>query len=191
MRKLMLFLAAAMMMAGTGCGSKHMETVSMSLDDYVLADNQSAIVFFRDTSFGGAIQAPIVESRGGDIEFVSIISANTKFLHITTAGKHLYVVGGEGSNMLEADLNPQKFYYVRVSPRMGFAKARFVFEPVLMTDEKLQKSLSGCTWIASGASAQTWFGENKASLMSKAGSAAEAEKRAVISSGSGIDMLIQ
>jgi len=192
MRKIILVLMTAAVCAVlAGCASKHMEVATIGQNENVLADDQAAIVFFRDTSFGGAIQAPVVEAKGADVSFVGIISANTKLLHKTTHGKHIYVVGGESSSMLEADLAPQKFYYVRVDPKMGFAKARFAFEPVLVADEKLQKALSGCTWVTSGATAQAWFNENKESMKGKAESAAEKEKRSILIPGNGFDMLIQ
>ena len=192
MRKFMrAFMAVVICTVLVGCASKHMEVTTVGQGEGVLSDNQAAIIFFRDTSFGGAIQAPIVEAKGADVEFVGIVSANTKLLHKTTPGKHIYVVGGESSNMLEADLAPQKFYYVRVDPKLGFAKARFAFEPVLATDEKLQKALSGCTWVTSGATAQAWFNDNRASMKGKADSAAEKEKKAILASGSGVESLIQ
>ncbi|MCL1985178.1 MAG: hypothetical protein FWG59_01850 [Betaproteobacteria bacterium] len=196
MRKVMLVLAAlAACAALVGCASKHMEVATIGQNDGALSENQAAIVFFRDTSFGGAIQAPVVESfveaTGSNVEFVGIVSANTKLLHKTTPGKHIFIVGGESSNMLEADLAPQKFYYVRVDPKMGLMKARFAFEPVLVNDEKLQKLLSGCTWVTSGPTAQAWFNENKDSMQGKAESAAEKEKRAILHPGSGFDMLVQ
>ena len=56
----------------------------MGQNEAILADDQTVIVFFRNTIFGGAIQTPIVELKGKDIEFVSIISANTKFLYKNT-----------------------------------------------------------------------------------------------------------
>ncbi|MDR2695271.1 MAG: hypothetical protein LBC79_02690 [Deltaproteobacteria bacterium] len=192
MRKVMLALAVvAVYVALAGCASKHMETATIGQNEDALADNQSAIIFFRDTSFGGAIQAPLVESRGANVEFVGIISANTKLLHKTTPGKHLFIVSGESSNMLEADLAPKKFYYVRVDPKLGFAKARFAFEPVSVADEKLQKALSGCTWVTSGATAQAWFNENQASMQSKADTSAEKGQKAILNRGDGSDMLIR
>jgi hypothetical protein len=186
----MLVLAVAVMTM-TGCASKHMDVVTIKQNEGVLAKNQAAIVFFRDTVFGGAIQAPVVESLDKDVAFVGIVSANTKLLHKTTPGQHIYVVGGEGSNMLEADLAPQKFYYVRVTPKMGFWKARFAFESIAADDVKLQKALSGCTWVTAGATSQAWFNDNKSDLQSKSDDAAEKESRAILRPENGLDMLIQ
>jgi len=190
MRKWMLFLAVAAV-AMIGCASRHMDVAAIGQNEGVLAKNQSAIVFFRDTVFGGAIQAPVIESLDKDVAFVGIVSANTKLLHKTIPGKHTYVVGGEDSNILEVDLAPQKVYYVRVSPKMGFWKARFAFEPITDDDEKLQKALSGCKWVTSGASAQSWFIDNKGSLQSKSDAATKKESRATLRREHGFDRLIQ
>ena len=190
MQKLMLVLAV-MVMATTGCASTHMNVATVGQNEGVLAKNQAAIVFFRDTILGGAIQAPIVENLDKDVAFVGIVSANTKLLHKTTPGKHIYIVGGESSSMLEATLAPQKFYYVRITPKMGLWKARFAFEPVTAADEKLQKALSSCTWVASGVSAQAWFNDNKGSLQSKSDAATMKESRDILRPENGFDMLIQ
>jgi len=168
-------LAAALVMAVSGCASKHMDVATIGPNDVVLAKNQAAVVFFRDTILGAAIQAPVVEIVDKDVAFVGIVSANTKLLHKTTPGRHVYIVGGEGSHRVEADLAPQKFYYVRVAPKMGAWKASFELEPVDAADEKLPKALSGCTWIAPGTTSQAWFNDNKASLLDKGNTAQESK----------------
>jgi hypothetical protein len=184
-----------------GCASKYMEPVIHDAATGQLAPDQSAIVFFRDTGFGGAIQAPVAEGIDGDVVFVGIISANTKFLHKTTPGEHIYVVGGESSNVLFANLEPQKFYYVRVSPKMGIFKARFEFEPVSPLQEKnlqdLSDGLAGCKWVAPNPLSQAWFAENKSNLREKLENALKKDKdrepadRAVVNPENGIAELLQ
>ncbi|MDR0408217.1 MAG: hypothetical protein LBH45_04845 [Campylobacteraceae bacterium] len=113
-----------------GCTSNHMQSVNLSESDMKLAQNESAIIFLRPTILGGAIQAPIAEFVDNNLKFVAIISAKTKVFYKTTSGKHFFVVGGESSNLLEADFEGGKTYYSYIEPYMGFAKARFEFEPV-------------------------------------------------------------
>ncbi|MDR2488779.1 MAG: hypothetical protein LBD42_04730 [Desulfovibrio sp.] len=197
MRKIMMFLFAIAAFGMGGCASKHMDVVTVGQNESTLADGQSAIVFFRDTVFGGAIQAPIVEAKTSglntDVSFVGIVSASTKILHKTTPGKHVYVVGGELSRRLEADLAPNKFYYVRVDPRMGVFKASFAFEPILANDEKLQKALSGCNWVKPGATANEWFISNKEGMKEKAEKSAERSdnNKAFLTPGQGFDALVR
>ena len=83
-----------------------------------LAENTSRIIFYRSSSMGAAIQAPIVEHKNGDINFCGIASYGTKFHYIVTPGKHNFVVGGESSSLLKADIAPNKNYYVKIIPMM-------------------------------------------------------------------------
>jgi hypothetical protein len=163
----------------TGCASQYMQPVVHSPSSSQLSPEQSAIVFFRDTSFGGAIQAPIAEGiNDSNVSFVGIVSANTKFLHKTTPGQHLYVVGGESTNLLFADLEPQKFYYVRVEPKFGVWKARFKFEPIRQGGvSELADVLGGCKWVAPNTESQAWFADNRASMRAKLIEALEDDKK--------------
>ncbi|MDR2081498.1 MAG: hypothetical protein LBP54_06380 [Campylobacteraceae bacterium] len=109
---------------------QYMQPVNLSEADMRLSQNESAIVFLRPTFLGAAVQAPIAEFIDNDLKFVAIVSAKSKVFYKTTPGKHFFVVGGEGSNLLEADFEGGKIYYSYISPHMGFIKARFEFEPV-------------------------------------------------------------
>jgi hypothetical protein len=163
----------------TGCASQYMQPVVHSPSSAQLSPDQAAIIFFRDTSFGGAIQAPIAEGTvDNNVLFVGIVSANTKFLHKTTPGQHLYVVGGEGANLLFADLEPQKFYYVRIDLKMGLWKARFKFEPVRQGGTgELADDLADFKWVAPNTESQAWFADNKASMQDKLNEALEDDKK--------------
>ncbi|MDR2099831.1 MAG: hypothetical protein LBP40_03260 [Campylobacteraceae bacterium] len=122
-----------------GCASKYMQPANLSEADMKLTQNESAIIFLRPTILGGAIQAPIAEFIDNDLKFVAIVSAKSKVFYKTTPGKHFFVVGGEGSNLLEAELEGGKTYYSYVNPYMGFAKASFKFEPVKNGNKPIKK----------------------------------------------------
>jgi hypothetical protein len=198
MKRLTTILFFVAIIATTSCASQYMQPVVHAPSAAQLSPEQSAIVFFRDTSFGGAIQAPIAEGINNNVSFVGIVSANTKLLHKTTPGQHIYVVGGESSNLLFADLEPQKFYYVRVSPKMGLWKARFKFEPVLPGNAaELVDDLADCKWVAPNPDSQAWFADNKSSMQEKLHDGLEDDKkeggteRVRIIKGNGLPNLIQ
>ncbi len=48
-------------------------------------------------------------------------------MQITTPGKHEYIVAGENSHVLKADLKAGKFYYAYIYVHMEVWKARFTF----------------------------------------------------------------
>ncbi len=164
-----MVLAVFSCLGMTGCASKLMQPADPAAVHATVDADESAVVFFRATSFGGAIQAPVIEAaEDGALRYVAVISAKTKYLHRTTPGKHLYVVGGESGEMLEADLEAGKVSYVYVSPRMGWWKARFVFVPVPDTaDETFRKDLAWCGWVQNTPEGQKWFLDNLPSLQAK------------------------
>lgn len=199
MKKRLLSLLLAFCFVFTGCASKHMQPVSVTPTMAQLSENQSAVIFFRDTSFGGAIQAPIAEASQNDLLFVGIVSANSRILHKTTPGKHLYVIGGEGSSLLEADLAPGKFHYVLVNPKMGMWKARFELVPINNVDaasEKFRKDVASCAWYAAKPEAAQWFANHKQSMWDKLDNAikkhdvAQIQDKRIMYTSFGVDRFI-
>jgi hypothetical protein len=168
-----------------------MQPTEIGPSDAVLSGDQSVVVFFRDSIFGAAIQAPIVEATDAGPKFVSIVSSNIKVLYRTTPGRHAFVVGGESGHMLDANLAPRKFYYVRVVPRFGLLKARFGLEPVRGDEKQLEQALSGCKWHTPGQTASAWFLENKASMEEKCKLAAEDEDKSALNPEDGFDRLLR
>ncbi len=87
-----------------GCSVNHMKIV-YNKPVTNLSDNQSAIIFIRPDGFrAGAISSPIAEYKDGDAIFIGNMKGACKILHITTPGKHEYVISGETSYVLKADL---------------------------------------------------------------------------------------
>ena len=163
MRKVLLIVAATLCLGLTGCASHLMKPADMAGISKPLADNESAIVFFRATNFGGAIQAPVLEVRNdGTLQFIAIVSSGAKFLHKTEPGKHLYLIDGEFGYFMEATLEGGKTYYTYVMPKMGWWRARFIFGPVAnVQDETVQKDLAWCKWYENTPEGQQWFSEQK------------------------------
>lgn len=199
----------------SGCGrSSHMQESVPPATGGVPGD-KAAIVFYRP--HGDATQAPIAEYVDGDVNYVAIVSAKTKFLHLTTPGKHVYVVGGESSHLLEANLEGGKIYYVKVVAKMGMWKGRFGFSATTPADmEKVEvedvrealgvvrksfvrekRNLSWCKWYENGPSAETWFQANKDSMLAKYAAALadfnkeDEEDRAIVRPEYGFDAFVE
>ncbi len=159
MRKIIAILAAVICLGLTGCASKLMQPVDPAAMNDVVGADETAVVFFRATSFGGAIQAPVLEvDENGKLKFVAIVSAGAKFLHRTSPGKHLYLIDGEFGYFMDADLEAGKTYYAYVTPKIGWWKARFVFTPVSDTAaETFRKDLAWCDWYENTPEGLQWF----------------------------------
>ena len=165
----------ALLLSLTACSSKLMDPM-LEQQQPVPQGNEASITFFRTSSFGGMIQAPIAEETASGLELVGISSMDTKIRHVVAPGKHIFVVGGESGSLLDEDLAPQKHYYVKVSPGFGWGKARFTMTPVPPQDlaaPGMQKEIRECVPVSKNDKAAQWFFENKDSMTEKLRTAKE------------------
>lgn len=145
-----------------GCSSKHMD---------IITEDMATITFYRYSSFGGSIQAPIAELTNNGLKFVGILSVDTKIRKVVTSGKHKYVVGGESGHLLEAKFIAGKHYYVEIEPKAGTWKANFKFLPISpkeLETEKIRERIKATNYISINESGKQWFIRNKSSLSQKA-----------------------
>lgn len=170
MKRFVVGLLAVACLAMVGCSSKLMQSADPTIAESHPGPDEAKIVFFRATTFGGAIQSWVCEEKEGELEYIAIVSAGAKVAHTTTPGKHMYLTGAENGELLEADLEGGKTYYTYVSPRMGWWKARFVFDPVSgerLSTNAFKKDLAWCDWREPNQDGQIWFRDNLPSLRSK------------------------
>ena len=88
----------ALLLSLTACSSKLMDPI-LEQQQPVPQGNEASITFFRTSSFGGIIQAPIAEETASGLELVGISSMDTKIRHVVAPGKHIFVVGGESGSL--------------------------------------------------------------------------------------------
>lgn len=193
-----LFMLVLLALAMSGCASKLMSPAFNSSQP--TTGDDASIIFFRTSSLGGTVQAPVAEYVNGSVKFVGILSTDTKVRYILPAGEHDFVVGGESSSFLRADVAPGKYYYVRVEPRMGFFKARFKLVPMTadaLKEARLQNSITNAKMVSVNASGNEWFAEHKADMLAKYNSALadfnktspEKQKEYTLDEAEGIDTL--
>lgn len=132
--------------------------------------NTARITFYRPSAGGYLIQAPIAESINNEMKLCGIASYNSKFRYMVSPGQHFFVVGGESSSILKADVVAGKNYYVKIIPKFGIMKARFCFEPLSkgqLEDSKYQNEIKKCQLVAPNDSSKSWFAENYSSMKEK------------------------
>ena len=167
-RNILFLLSVLFVLAGCSASTPLMKTYEPETPPDIINADESAIIFLRPEKLGYAIQSPVAEIIDGDAQFVAIVSYNTKFIYKTTPGKHYFVVAGETGDVLEANLDAGKIYYVRISPRMGTWKARFVFDPVInLSAPGFIKNVQEASWYTNTDEGFKWFSDNKRSFIDK------------------------
>lgn len=131
---------------------------------------ESIVIFIRPSLYGGAVQATAFDITDGDNKFIGIVSAQTKVVYKTKPGRRMFMIIGESADFLEANLGPQKTYYVLVRPRMGWWKARFSLSPIRKADQagkEFQDWLTKCQFMANTDASYQWARENEESITQK------------------------
>lgn len=171
-----LAAAAALLALGLTAGCQSALMVKSTAATHTPAEGKAQVVFLRPSTFGGAIQSSVYDaSRDADDRFIGIVSAKTKVGYTTTPGHHLFMVIAENADFLEADLDAGKTYYVLVSPRPGWWKARFSLLPVRSADgaersvksEDFAKWMTATQWVDLTAQAELWYREHAADVREK------------------------
>ena len=129
------------------------------------AAGRALVVFLRPSRYGGAVQAALYD---GDA-LAGISSVGTAINYQATPGKHQFMVVSEGADFLDAELGPDKTYFVLVAPRMGAWRARFSLRKL---DPRRQAS-EIARWrraaqpVATNERAVAWDRENRPSVLQK------------------------
>lgn len=147
-----------------GCASSLMSPAEQT----EISSDKAVITFYRTASFGGAIQAPIARESAAGFEFVGVSSKDTRIEDVVTPGKYTYVVGGESSNMMTAEVEAGKSYYAIVEPAMGWLKARFHLLVQRGEDWlKASRKASTLQLVKINEEGRSWWTKNQNSMASK------------------------
>ena len=131
---------------------------------------KAQIVFMRPATMGYAIQSAVFEMSNDMPLIVGIVAAKKKVSYSVEPGEHLFMVTGESADFMSAKLEADKTYYVLVTPRMGFWKARFSLKPIHadeLNSEKFNSWLNSCQLVEISQDTQLWASKNSNSIQAK------------------------
>lgn len=136
---------------------------------------KALVVFMRPSSFGGAIQSSVYDTRGDDNDFIGVVSARTKLAYQAFPGHHLFMVVAEYSDFMNADLVAGKTYYVLVRPRPGIWKARFSLIPIhrdpgakySSASVAFRRWQSATSYVVPKPAAMRWYATHKDDITAK------------------------
>ncbi len=159
-----------MLMGGCATTSSLMNPMPSEEVSTTPQSGESVVVFLQPSTYGGAVQSTAFDITDGDNKFIGVVSAKTKVVYRTEPGKRMFMIIGESADFLEANLGPDKTYYVLVRPRMGMWKARFSLSPIRKMDQagqEFQGWLTKCQFMANTDASYQWARENSESLTKK------------------------
>lgn len=166
---LMLLVLAVL----AGCHSSKMVKSSTAVHEP--APGKAMVVFLRSSGLGGAIQSSVYDTGDQDT-FIGIVSTGYKTAYQAEPGHHRFMVQAENADFLEADVDAGKTYYVLVSPRIGWWKARFSLLPIRNDPSSKQHQVNSAefrewmektSWVDLTPDAEQWYREHAAEVREK------------------------
>ena len=157
----------------SGCAAtvKNMRPLSPGEVVDIPEDGKAMVVFLRPYTFSGsAIQSSVFEVKENNFSLVGILATKNKVAYSLDPGPHLFMVIGESADFMSAELEPNKIYYVLVTPRLGWWKARFSLKPIPYNESnssKLYEWLDNCEWVGKTDDSDRWAIHNMNSIKNK------------------------
>ena len=132
-----MMLAVAVLAAAPALASdKYVKNDDKPLDEARRPAAGKVLVYFaRPQLMGAAVKVKLF----ADGEFLGIISSEGYVPWEGEPGKHEFIVAAENAGFLEAELMPDKIYFVQVAIHMGAMKARTHFEVARKGSEALEE----------------------------------------------------
>ena len=103
------------------------------------SEGKALVNFLRPSSTGGAAQVTIWDND----KLIGFTAGKMAFQYECDPGKHLFIAWSEFKSPVEADLLPNRVYYIVLRIRMGWWRARLHQVPINPQHEMWQDAL---TW---------------------------------------------
>ena len=159
-----LVIAAILGISPAAASDKFIIDKDKPLDDSVRPAPGKALVYFvRSQVMGYAVKVKLY----GDGKFLGLIASKTFIPYECDPGKHEFIAAAENAGFLEADLQPDRIYYVQVAIHMGAMKARTHFEVARTGSEamkEIQKALADLRGVTTTEEGKKWVTEEDAEI---------------------------
>lgn len=155
----------------TGCAGSSL----MQNDDntkIVANETQASITFFRPSLIAFAFKVPIVKysQENLDGEFIAHLTTGSRVTTLLKPGKYDFLIHGESEEILRADVEAGKNYYVSIDVGIGWIKPRFygiVKTPKDLEDDFLKNNIKGYSNLKVSDVGYRWFESKKEELKNR------------------------
>lgn len=154
-----------------GCAAQDIPKEGVGSRGY---SGDAEVVFVRPSLFSGTTDTMVLATVDGDIQPLALVPPKTKTRVYLAPGRHVFILGNAASNVLEAELERDKTYYVLIKPLRGMWKEEFGLEPVpyeTATSGLFAATFAGLPWQERNYdTVQSWFEEHRGAMLDYSGS---------------------
>ncbi|MEN8180227.1 MAG: hypothetical protein ABFS39_16625 [Pseudomonadota bacterium] len=149
--------------------SKHMNELSTATT-VEPQDDKALVIFMRPFGQAHRQMSTVFDVTNEEIKIIGILPNMKKIARYVDPGQYIFMVLGESTDYMSADLEAGKTYYARVAERMGAWKARFSLLPITRSElesEEGKKWVNETQFVEITDSAHAWFEKHKDSIANK------------------------
>ncbi|MCD8340485.1 MAG: hypothetical protein LUC43_09895 [Burkholderiales bacterium] len=148
-----------------GCSTGYSPDYDEVLFPAIPAPGQATITFFWPQMSAATDTAPIAMlASNGELSLAGGFATGQKGVQSVTPGLYSFAIGGDTSIILKADLQPNKYYYVRIDPLPFQSFPNYTFVPVsgeqIRKDPQLINTILNCTSVLPNFYGEEWFQNN-------------------------------
>lgn len=158
MTKYLSFVSLAVALTGCAGNSQFMVEAPAGTPRVAPAPNVATVVFIRESGLGFLVNFAIVDQASN---FLGEAVAKSHFAVQVPAGRYFFVArGGEGTDVVRAEVAAGSLYVIRVSPRMGMWQASVVLDPIKRSEPEwssVPRWLAGSNHLLQLTSAPQYF----------------------------------
>ena len=128
------------------------------------------VVFIRPVGTAFRQASTVFDVTAGKMDMIGVVPNMKKLVYPVDPGQYTFMILGESTDYITADVEAGKTYYARVAQRMGAWKARFSLLPIQRADfgtEKVNKWLSSTQYVEPNDRLSEWFAKHKDSIEAK------------------------
>jgi hypothetical protein len=140
---LLLLLLLLSLVTGCAASSDYMRP-TLTPPDAAPPPGAASVVFVRPSGFASSVVMTILDDHG---RFLGDSTASSCFAVAMAPGPHVLIGWAENTAALQAELAPNRVYYVEVSPRLGWWSSRVQLLAITPHSEqwsKLTEWLNDC-----------------------------------------------
>lgn len=176
MNKILALLFIVSVYGLIGCAPMHVHGKSRYMDELPLetaltpSADKANIIFIRPVGSAWRQASTVFDVTGDKMELIGVVPNMKKLVYSVDPGQYTFMVLGETTDYISADVEAGKSYYARVVQRMGAWKARFSLVPIQRSDfsnEKVQKWLTSTQYVKPNDKLDDWFAKHKESIVNK------------------------
>jgi len=176
MNKLIILFIVLSSFMLNGCAPMHVHGATDKMNELPMTtvvepqSDKALIILMRPVGSAYRQMSTVFDVTNDEIKLIGILPNMKKIAYNVEPGQYTFMVLGESTDYMAADVEAGKTYYARVVQRMGMIKARFSLLPIHKAEldsEEAKEWLKETQYVEATPTTHAWYERHKESVVNK------------------------